>query len=61
MTYTWQMELEDKGNLRARLREEAIDNAERDIAISEEWFPLEEEAARHLGATSPNSSPDSLP
>ena len=33
-----------KANLRARLKAEAIDNAERDLAIAADWFPLEEEA-----------------
>jgi len=35
-----------KTNLRARLKEEAIANAERDIAIAAEWLPLEEKAAQ---------------
>jgi CopG family transcriptional regulator / antitoxin EndoAI len=33
-----------KKNLRERLKEEAIANAERDLEIAAEWFPLEEEA-----------------
>ena len=37
---------EGKANLRARLKEEAITNADRDLAIAVEWFPLEEEAAQ---------------
>lgn len=37
---------EGKTNLRARLKEEAIANAERDLAMATEWFPLEEEAAQ---------------
>jgi len=37
---------EGRKNLRARLKEEALANAERDLAIAAEWFPLEEEAAR---------------
>jgi CopG family transcriptional regulator/antitoxin EndoAI len=40
------VEAEGKMNLRARLKEEAIANAERDLAIAAEWFPLEEEAGR---------------
>ena len=38
------VETEGKANLRARLKTEAIENAERDLAIATEWFPLEEEA-----------------
>jgi metal-responsive CopG/Arc/MetJ family transcriptional regulator len=40
------IETEGKANLRARLKEEAIANAERDLAIAAEWFPLEEGAPR---------------
>ena len=40
------VETEGRANLRARLKEEAITNAERDLAIAVEWFPLEEEAAQ---------------
>jgi metal-responsive CopG/Arc/MetJ family transcriptional regulator len=40
------VETEGKANLRARLKEEAIENAERDLAMSAAWFPLEEEAAQ---------------
>jgi len=40
------VETEGKANLRIRLKEEAIANADRDLAIAAEWFPLEEEAAR---------------
>jgi CopG family transcriptional regulator/antitoxin EndoAI len=36
------IETESKANLRARLKEEAIANAERDLAMAAEWFPLEE-------------------
>jgi CopG family transcriptional regulator / antitoxin EndoAI len=39
------VETEGKANLRARLKEEAIANGERDLALAAEWFPLEEEAA----------------
>jgi CopG family transcriptional regulator/antitoxin EndoAI len=35
---------EGQANLRERLKEEAIANAERDLAIAAEWFPLEEAA-----------------
>jgi CopG family transcriptional regulator/antitoxin EndoAI len=31
-------------HLRAQLRQEALANAERDLAMAAEWFPLEEEA-----------------
>lgn len=37
------VETAGKVNLRGRLKEEAIANAERDAAIAAEWFPLEEE------------------
>lgn len=40
------VEIEGKANLRARLKEEAIENVARDLAMSAEWFPLEEEAAQ---------------
>jgi CopG family transcriptional regulator / antitoxin EndoAI len=39
------VEAEGKANLRARLKEEALANAERDLALAAEWFPLEEEVA----------------
>ncbi len=45
------VETEGRANLRARLKEEAIVNAERDLAIAAEWFPLEEEAARTVEAS----------
>ena len=32
-----------KGNLREALKAGAIANAKRDLAMAEEWFPLEEE------------------
>ena len=40
------VQVEGKQNLRARLKAEALANAERDAAIAAEWFPLEEEASR---------------
>lgn len=40
------VEVEGKANLRQQLKEEAIGNAERDLEIAAEWFPLEEEAAQ---------------
>ncbi|MFC1856191.1 ribbon-helix-helix domain-containing protein [Thermodesulfobacteriota bacterium] len=33
-----------KKNLRKRLKEGAINRAERDLRLAEEWFPIEEEA-----------------
>lgn len=33
-----------RANLRKRLKEEAQTNAERDLLMAAEWFPLEEEA-----------------
>ena len=35
--------------LRKRLKEGAIRDAEQDLAIAEEWFPLEEEAWQKIG------------
>ncbi len=40
------VQVEGTANLRARLKEEAIANAGRDLSIAADWFPLEEEAAR---------------
>jgi len=34
---------ENRTNLRARLKEEAIANTERDLTMAAEWSPLEEE------------------
>ena len=34
-----------KASLRKRLKVEALENAERDLASAASWFPLEEEAA----------------
>jgi len=45
------VETEGKANLRDRLKAEAIEGAERDLAMAAEWFPLEEEAAQ-LGEAS---------
>ena len=36
---------EGKANLRASLKAEALANAERDLAMAAEWFPIEEEVA----------------
>jgi CopG family transcriptional regulator/antitoxin EndoAI len=38
---------ESQANLRERLKAEAIENADRDLALASEWFPLEEEAIAH--------------
>ena len=38
------VETEGRANLRSRLKEEALANADRDLAMTAEWFPLEEEA-----------------
>lgn len=40
------IEAEGKANLREQLKQESIANADRDLAIAAEWFPLEEEASR---------------
>ncbi|MGA2038781.1 MAG: hypothetical protein ABSH42_05845 [Bryobacteraceae bacterium] len=40
------VEVEGRQNLRARLKAEALANAERDLTIAAEWFPLEDEASR---------------
>ena len=36
------IELENQANLRERLRVEGVANAERDLALVADWFPLEE-------------------
>jgi hypothetical protein len=38
--------IESKTNLRERLKAEAIESADRDLALAAEWFPLEEEATK---------------
>ncbi len=38
------VESQSKKNLRDRLKREAIENAERDLAMTAEWFTLEDEA-----------------
>ncbi|HYW44276.1 MAG TPA: hypothetical protein VE959_15550 [Bryobacteraceae bacterium] len=45
------IETEGKASLRARLKEEAIENAGRDLAIAADWFPLEEEARQTFEAS----------
>jgi len=42
---------EGKINLRERLKQEALANAERDLMIAAEWFQLEEEASRRTEPT----------
>ena len=44
------VEVQGKEVLRERLKREALANAERDVAMAAEWFPLEQEA---LGRRSP--------
>jgi CopG family transcriptional regulator / antitoxin EndoAI len=38
------VEQKGKQSLRERLKQEAIENADRDLNLAAEWFPLEEEA-----------------
>ena len=45
------VETEGRANLRTRLKEEAIANADRDLAMAAEWFPIEEEAWRMVEPT----------
>ena len=40
------VKVQGQQNLRERLKQEAITNAERDLQMAAEWFPLEEEAWR---------------
>jgi CopG family transcriptional regulator/antitoxin EndoAI len=46
------IETEGKATLRAHLKAEAIANADRDLEMSAEWFPLEEEAWQMFEKTS---------
>src|SRR5579862_8672088 len=50
------VQTEGRANLRARLKEEAIANAGRDLEIAAEWFPLEEEAWQTSQPSSPKPS-----
>lgn len=43
------IEAQGKQTLRERLKLEAIENAERDVALASEWFSIEEEAAGRAG------------
>jgi CopG family transcriptional regulator / antitoxin EndoAI len=40
-----------KQSLRDRLKQEALENAQRDLSLAAEWFPLEEEAQKAGAAT----------
>jgi CopG family transcriptional regulator / antitoxin EndoAI len=42
------IQTEGRSNLRASLKEEALANADRDLAIAADWYPLEEEAAQFV-------------
>jgi CopG family transcriptional regulator / antitoxin EndoAI len=42
------VEVEGKANLRLRLKEEALANADRDLEMAAEWFPLEEEVSQRM-------------
>jgi len=48
------IEAQGKETLRERLKLEALENAERDVAMAAEWFFLEEETA---GPTLPRNRP----
>ncbi len=43
------VETAGKESLRDRLKKEAMANAERDVALAAEWFPLEEEISKGQG------------
>jgi len=42
------VETQGRRNLREQLKQEALVNSERDLAMVAEWFPLEEEAAQKI-------------
>jgi CopG family transcriptional regulator/antitoxin EndoAI len=44
------IEAQGKQTLRQRLKVEALENAERDVAMAAEWFPLEEAMASRIPA-----------
>jgi CopG family transcriptional regulator/antitoxin EndoAI len=44
------VQTQGRQNLREQLRQEAITNAERDLKMAAEWFPLEEEVWQITGA-----------
>ena len=46
------VETHGRRNLREQLKQEALVNSERDLAIVAEWFPLEEAARRTQGRKS---------
>ncbi len=41
------MQTQSKKRLRTLLKEGAIDRAERDLAVAEEWFPVDDETWQH--------------
>lgn len=45
------IESQGKEMLRERLKREALANADRDVEMAAEWFPLEEEASKGVAAT----------
>lgn len=47
------VQTQSAANLRERLKQEALANVQRDLAMAEEWFPLEEEAWRRLAQPKP--------
>ena len=50
------VESQGKEMLRERLKREALANAERDVAMAAEWFPLEEEASGRMPKTAKRGS-----
>jgi CopG family transcriptional regulator / antitoxin EndoAI len=51
------VEIEGRANLRSRLKEEAITNADRDLTMAAEWFPLDEEAWQTFEASRTKRKP----
>jgi CopG family transcriptional regulator / antitoxin EndoAI len=49
------VEMEGRANLRSRLKQEAIANADRDLAMAAEWFPPEEEASQTFERSAPEN------
>ncbi|HUI80790.1 MAG TPA: hypothetical protein VLY24_22850 [Bryobacteraceae bacterium] len=54
------VELEGKANLRQRLKQEALANADRDLEMAAEWFPLEEEALQRAEGPAPKRAKEPL-
>lgn len=50
------VESQGKEMLRERLKREALANAERDVAMAAEWFPLEEEVSGRMPKTAKRRS-----